>query len=148
MFRWVCFALVVASFALGCDGGAGEASAVSGLVTLDGKPLAGAGVTFEPALKTSGRGAVGISGPDGKFIAKPPGRKDELAAGKYKVIVSRYVLPDGAVFEPNDTTSPLSVGASEQLPPRYSDPERTELTAELPAGGGTVNFELTSRKRK
>ena len=61
--------LVVASLAIGCNRGPAPPKLVPvhGTVTLDGKPLPGAAVTFVPVGNTQGTGASGYTDQDGKY---------------------------------------------------------------------------------
>jgi hypothetical protein len=129
-------ALAVALAAAGCGGSTGR---VSGVVTLDGQPLEGASVTFSPI---SGRddgvgGSTGKTDAQGRYSLRTVvGDKTGAAVGKHKVSISLYrenpVNPDQA--------------GKELVPPKYSDPSRTELTFDVPSGGtDKANFELKSR---
>jgi hypothetical protein len=116
-------------------------------VTLDGKALAGAAISFSPTGSTKGRGSAGRTAKDGTYeLATPEGKKGAVA-GTYKVVISRYVMPDGSEFVPNDRVSPMDAGARESLPLQYSDLNVTELTATVGEGGGTVNFHLKTPRR-
>jgi hypothetical protein len=41
--------------------------------------------------------------------------------------------------------SPKDAGAKQEIPAKYSDMNATELKATVPAGGGTIDFELKPR---
>src|SRR5262245_57887068 len=76
---------------------------VAGTVTLDGKPLEGATLSFVPVpgstVSTSG---TDITGPDGNFQMTFKGRAG-LAPGKYTVMVSKteeVKLPGGREIHP------------------------------------------------
>jgi hypothetical protein len=106
-----------------------EVGRVSGVVTLDGKPLAGATVMFQPL---EGRASLGTTDEAGKYsltyLDGVPGAK----LGKHKVIIRTEV--------PGEDGQPPIV--KEKLPPRYHD--HTELTAEVKPGNNTFDFSLTS----
>lgn len=116
------FACVV--FAGGCGhGDRPTLGMVSGMVTLNGRPLSGARLIFEPL--EGGRASVGKTDEDGKYeliyIRKDKGAK----VGKHKVqIVS-------------DTDG------SENIPARYNT--QTTLEADVKSGVNDCNFTLTSR---
>jgi len=116
----------IAAFA-GCGPttGAGTVPA-TGTVTMDGRPLSGASVTFQPiggdARLTSqattdeaGKFELGTYAGGGKF---QPG----IAPGKYAVAITK--LDTAAI---RDTLSP----PKNLLPPRYADPASSQLTAEV-----------------
>lgn len=110
---------------------------VSGKITLDGQPLAGARVTFD----SDQRPAVGITSTDGSF-------KLSLGAlpGEYRVAVGD---PPGS----GGMTRPMAAPAHGQtepepvvLPLKYSDPQKTELKFTVPASGTTAaDFSLTTK---
>jgi hypothetical protein len=54
-------------------------------------------------------------------------------------------MPDGSPFTSDGSMSPEMAGAKELLPAKYSDQSQTELKATVPAGGGTVDLEVTSK---
>jgi hypothetical protein len=146
-------ALVICALLLpvlaGCEGGASgdlpELVPVSGTVTLDGEPESGVQVTFVPTGSTKGGSSYGATDESGKYeLTADDGRKG-AAVGEFQVMCNKWVMPDGSDFvgEPGGP-SPMEAGASELLPPRYSREDATELTATVPAGGGTVDFDLTS----
>lgn len=117
-----------------------QALPITGTVTLDGKPLAGADVVFMPAdapaafaATTKDDGTYQLQGLAGKTDCK----------GQCKVIISRRLTKDGQPVPPGE--APANVGAVEKLPKRYSHPATTELSADVPAGGGKFDFPLNSK---
>lgn len=117
-----------------------EASPVKGVVTLDGKPLAGAEVTFmtgEPPTICGGR-----TKDDGSFELQGLAGRAAAMQGNCKVTISRMVKTDGSVLGPDEP--PANAEAHEQLLPRYSHLDATTLTANVAAGGGSFDFALTS----
>jgi hypothetical protein len=70
---------------------------------------------------------------------------DGAPVGSYKVVISKLKRKDGSDFPLDSPEGPMDAGADESLPPIYSDPEKTTLTADVPAGGGTVDFPLKSK---
>jgi hypothetical protein len=117
---------------------------VTGLVTLDGKPLAGAEVTFNctnpPGIFS------GATDENGKYQLWSNYGANSKLEGHCTVKISKMELPPGVQPPPPDIhVSPMMLGAKESLPPKYSDGQKTTLTAEVPAGGGEINFELTSK---
>ena len=125
------FALVTLFFLVGCGGpDHPEVGRVSGVVTLDGQPLAEATVMFQP---TEGRASIATTDSAGKYsmtyLDGVPGAK----LGAHKVII-RTEIPG------EDGQPPI---AKERLPKKYH--EQTELTAEVKPGTNTFDFELTSQ---
>jgi hypothetical protein len=120
---------------------------VTGTVTLDGQPLAEAEITFTPIGTTAGLGSEGRTAGDGKYQLKAVRRGAGAAAGQYKVVISKRVMPDGSVVRPSPDTPPIMSPGKELLSPQYSDPAQTTLTATVPAGGGTIDFPLKTSNR-
>jgi hypothetical protein len=138
----------IAAFAVlalaGCGPSAGPPLApVSGTVTLDGKPLSGAVVSFIPTGDTPGGGGDGRTGPDGKYTLRSR-HGGGVAAGEYRVVVSKRVMPNGSDVPPDDPTPPSESPAREILP-YYSDRSSPVLTATVPTAGATVDLPLQSR---
>jgi len=149
--------LTVPVFILGCGGGAAnesvETAPVSGTVTMDGKPLAGATVNFT----TEKFASSGTTDAEGKYEL-PTG----AAVGDNKVFISKWkggrapsdesdvfednpeILDDGQIEAIGDGTQ--SAQETEQLvPDTYSDPANTSLKFPVSAGGTTTaDFRLKS----
>jgi hypothetical protein len=142
-------ALIVAVLlAAGC-GGAGKPVKVRGVVTLDGTPLSGATVSFEPS--SEGRPAGGVTDKDGVFRLTTYRSEDGALPGEYRVTVAlspesthpqpkaadRFELmsregrsPQGkakAAREAKKYPRPKSV-----VPPVYGDPKKTPLKEIVP----------------
>ncbi len=88
------------SLAVGC-GGPGKPVKVEGVLTLDGKPLPAATVTFAPVAE-GGRAAHGRTEEDGSFKLTTFRTNDGALPGEYKVVV---VL---------DTTPAIQVSTTDQ----------------------------------
>lgn len=119
---------------------------VSGTVTLDGKPLANATVSFVPVGTTPGRTCYGATGPDGRYELVADAEHKGAPAGDFAVLCNKWVLADGSDYPRDSQVSPLEAGGRELLPPWYSQEGLSELKATVPAGGGTIDFKLTSRR--
>lgn len=130
---WTCLVL------FGC-GGAPERNLVpvEGTVTLEGQALDGAYVEFVPQGSTPGRGYIGRTDSEGKYQLNTIDGADGAAPGEYKVVVSKWVMPDGTAFEPNQDISAMDAGAVRLVAEQYEDPDTTPLTASVPPSGGTV----------
>ncbi len=130
--------LAVAS---GC-GPASKVVPVSGVVTLDGKPLANAHVAFQPQStgKTSsvGVGSYGVTDTSGTYQLKlfdtdQPG----AVMGSHRVEINLKVEADDR--------DPRTRPAPKVLPTKYN--RETQLTFDIPAGGtDKANFDLVSGK--
>ncbi len=141
---------------LGCGSGPGDLNPVSGKVTLDGEPLAGATVSFSPVSDDSGRPAVGTTNEQGvyeltdmRFSQAGPG----VAPGEYQVTISKTSVAEQSYPEeddPNygDLPDPTGTGSSavkSLVPEKYGDRSSSGLTATVESGSNeNVDFELTS----
>jgi len=117
----------------GCGGQDGPPrGTVSGKVTLDGQPLAGATVTFYPE---GGRPSVGITDESGNYELAYTADKSGAAVGKHTVRITTAQISGEGV-------SPDKM--KEKLPAKYND--QSELTVEVASGSNqNVNFDLTSK---
>jgi hypothetical protein len=110
---------------------------VRGQVFLDGRPLAGATVTFHPADLTILRPvrADGNTAEDGSFLLSTYTAGDGAPTGRYKVtVVSRR-----ADFEIDGKP------ARNLLPERHSKPTTSGLDVEVTEGENEFRFELLSK---
>jgi hypothetical protein len=121
---------------------------VSGVVTLDGKPLPNATVTFVPISKGDGEtSAGGLSDSTGKYVLRTDSKNYGIKPGSYKVIISSFVMPDGSIREITADVSPMQLkveGATQVVPPKYSDFIGSTLISNVTPEGGTIDFALTS----
>ena len=71
--------------------------------------------------------------------------------GRYKVTVELYRQTDGKPVPEelkNDAMQLVAMGRAKQiLPPKYADPNSTELTGEVEAQATTVDFNLETGKK-
>ena len=123
----------------GC-GGKSPFAPVAGVVRLNGKPLAGAAVSFEPVISdkaTYGPGSFAITDGDGRFQLKVSAEKKSGALiGKHTVRIS---LPDSPKGDPGGAHL-----TRELLPARYNS--KSELAFNVPAEGTqTADFELKDK---
>jgi len=133
---------------------------VSGTVTLDGKPVDGANVTFhQVGDNTDGRLAIGQTDKTGTFRLAT-GNEDGARPGEYKVVVIKNVLAGPKVKMPDFPDTPEGRNQREHflwkqfgddqlpyrnvLPDRYGDLKATPLTCKVP-GNTPVHFPLTRK---
>ena len=152
VYRFSVVMLVVAS--CGCSGGSDEESlpdlaAASGTITMDEKPLAGAIVYFYPTEEGLGSDVPsGFTDEAGKYELKIRAGEDTktgAVSGQYKVVISRFVKPDGTPVPFDSEEPPAMLGAHESIPLEYSDPAQTKLKATVTGSGGMFDFELKSQ---
>ncbi|MCC9604752.1 carboxypeptidase-like regulatory domain-containing protein [Blastopirellula sp. JC732] len=105
---------------------------VTGTVTLDGKPLPNAMISFYP---TSGlRSAHGTTDGEGKYLLRFTGMKDGALVGEHRVKIEVGVQTGEAPAAP--------AGKLPKLPAKYN--AESELTAEVERGSNTIDFDLKS----
>lgn len=111
-------ALTIVVLVSGCGGAPDdmpELADASGTVTMDGKPLAGASVSFAPA--SGNRGASGRTDEEGRFVLSY-GANDGCPLGEHKVSVStREMLLDeyGGVNGMKEESVPVKYNARTTL---------------------------------
>jgi hypothetical protein len=144
---------------VGCGyGGRVKLVPVKGTVTLDGKPLAQASVSFLPNPQNANQTAGGdVTGPKGNFTAIYQGRLG-LAPGKYKVLVSPGLgLPPGFKAPPGMEDDPAEARKAlglDSVHPRFKPRAAgvkgfevippTDFDAEVSDGGGSYAFDVKS----
>ena len=121
-------ALATVAFADGCSrADRPPLGTVSGVVTLDGQPLADATVFFTPDGR--GRTSIGTTGPD----------------GRYRLAYLRDIAGANPGRHTVRITTAGEAGGPERLPNRYH--ARTVLEATVRNGTNTCDFALTSAVR-
>lgn len=138
MSRWLSVAVLCF---VGCSG---PEPSVTGVVSLDGKPLPDAYVSFFPEGATEGLGGHGRTDAAGKYVITPS-RGKRLDPGPYKVTVRRPLNPDGTPGDPNipEMDSP----AKESLPAVYSQRDLSRLTAEVSPQSLAHDLSLDSKPK-
>jgi hypothetical protein len=107
-----------------------ETAKVSGIVTLDGKPLTRGTVMFVPA---AGRAGTGVIAADGSYQLTTYQPDDGALVGSHKVSVA---IPLGSETAP---------AAASPIPQRYSSAESSGLTFEVKAGEeNRIDLKLTT----
>lgn len=145
---WRGILLILGIAAIGCadspSGGKPLPTTVpaSGVVTLNGKPLASAGVMFYPQTAGSGVECFGYTDDAGKFTLTQLRGQGGAPPGEYRVTVSQYLKKDGTPFKNDGTVAPADADANESLPPKYSSASETILKATV-VEGAEVKIDLT-----
>lgn len=124
----------------GCSGPADAPpfAPVTGIVSLDGKPLTRGKVYFLPDKEkgTKGPMAIGEIQPDGTYTLKSASGEGAMV-GHHRVRVEARAEPK----DQNDTQPPYII------PARYDNPQTSKLTAEVKAEQeNVVPLDLTSDK--
>ena len=148
--RWLLLILFAASLT-GCRGSRDkDENLITGLVTLDDTPLAGARLQFFPV-------EFGRDGPRALFGARTgaDGRYQTIGIpGKYKVVVVKWVRKDGFTLEPKlddpgqlemqvkpDPNSPYRLAVPEEC----SRADKTPFTFDVTPGRQTIDLPLKSQ---
>jgi hypothetical protein len=138
--RWLLGLALVLS--MGCGGP--RFASVSGKVTMNGKPLANALVSFNPIPKPgsseAGPGSIASTDANGEYTLKlTPDRKGALV-GKHRVAITAMSTQGGESDTRQKSGRQPLVNT---IPGRYN--EKSELTFEVPPDGtNQANFDLTS----
>jgi len=137
-------AIFMAVTLVGCGGAKLKTIEVSGTVTFDGAPLAGAQVNFSPKTEGEGLPGYGYTDASGKYkLQTMQGEADAgTTPGEYLVTILK--------FEPQETPPEVEGKPSVQLPPpkslipvRYNRAETSGLTATVSKDSTTFDFQLT-----
>jgi hypothetical protein len=136
---------------VGCGPNGVTLAPVTGVVTLDGKPVADAGVVFAPT--TPGPAASGSTNSEGKFSLMSLNREGAVL-GEHRVSISK-ADPFGEEI-PEEQLENLDFlrkrGFSRQFKPRYFLPERysnvetSDLSATVNEEANEFRFDLTTKK--
>lgn len=155
--------LAVSMLACLCLGGCGARSTrvpVSGVVTLDGNPLAEAAVTFMP--QAAGTLGVAVTDEGGRFVLREAGIRPGIAPGEYEVAIYKAdgpplpaveTTPASQIADPT-TFNTLAPQPSDQKPPkfivpeRYGSPKTSELRATVTGPITDLVFALTIKPLK
>lgn len=134
----VVFCVLTSLTLVGCGTGVEDQpdlGRVTGQVTLDGQPLAGANIYFQPI--EGGRNSTATTDDQGNYILDYLRDLKGAKIGQHKIRVSTFVEPvkgdDGKVENP---------GKKELVPDKYN--KQTELEKEVKAGENVINLEIIS----
>jgi hypothetical protein len=133
--RYLGIMLICAGIACGCGSSQPQnVGKVSGKVTLEGQPLAGAVVTFSP-VTAGGSSALGRTDDSGQFSLSYAQGIEGAEIGENRVSISTYDEgdPDGDPPRPK---------VLEKVPLKYN--VRTELVRDVKPEDNTFDFELHS----
>jgi hypothetical protein len=132
-------------FQPGCGGPSDqpELGQVTGMITLDGKPLVGVAVVFQP---DSGRPARGMTDQDGKYELTYIRQTKGTKIGPNRVEIAPTEEGEADEFENSDeegaaAAKPAKSGKP-KIPARYN--LQSELKADVKAGDNTFDFKLES----
>jgi len=144
MFRRLGLGLLVVAV-MGCSKQPYGIAQVAGKVTLDGKPLPKASVTFVPMASTEnqnpGPTAQAMTDVEGKYKLSVDAATPGAVVGKCRIYITT-ILSDPATDD-RDAGGPVK-RVRDKVPANYN--QKTELTFDVPRGGTQqANFDLKSR---
>jgi hypothetical protein len=148
MFRLLPLFVALILFVAGCSSEPYKIAPVSGVVTVDGKPVPKAAVMFQPIATEGhlnpGPGSFGITDSEGRYTLELVGKKTRgVVVGKHKVRIENYNEPG----DPTDDRPRPRVKAAIPIPPKYNvlDP-KLQIEFEVPSGGtDKADFALTTK---
>lgn len=159
MFRTVCWLASLMVLAVGCSRGDRPVIATaSGIVTLDGNPVEGATVTFEPV--SGGRPCFGITDMEGRYKITSYEENDGAPVGDHYVSVIKITGPGASAPAGTDNSMSLSdiapPGAEESgdpdkgtvylVPRKYINAKTSGLKITVPDGGSSeLDLKLSVR---
>lgn len=141
---YFCLILFLLPVVTGCKDKGRALAPVSGLITLDGRPLAGGSIVCQPLAPPgsiiAGKGSGAFCDADGRFELKTLDGRQGAVIGEHRV----------RIYGPRTQNSPTSasdkggVKVAEVVPKIYN--RDTRLTLSVPAEGTTeANFDLTTK---
>lgn len=128
--RYLVSAVFFIASVSGC--GSGDFGSVNGKVTLDGKPLKGASVTFQPVKK--GRPSSGITDEEGNYVLKYTADQEGAEIGEHIVRISLEET------EKDEFGEEVSLG--ETVPAKFN--VESELKREVKPGDNKFDFKLST----
>ena len=120
----------IAALALLASGCGGQPATVEGLVTLDGRLLPEARISFHP--DAAGPVAYGVSLADGSYRLKTGAKASGLVPGGYRVTVFALEVTEGT----EEKAGPLLT------PAIYGDPAKTPLRCQVAPGPNQISLAL------
>jgi hypothetical protein len=113
---------------------------VDGTVTLDGEPVTGMIITFQPQGDTEGNGANGYVGDGGHFSLTDMRGEPGAYRGTYRI--SFYPALEKGARE-DDPAGVVAPPRRTGMPAIYLDPGTSPITVTVPDGGASVEILLT-----
>lgn len=146
LFSVPCLLVATLIFA-GCQDS--KIGTVSGVVTIDGKPIEMASISFYPEF---GRASVARSNDKGEYVLNYTNDRRGALIGAHKVTIStKYIAEtnyslstynEQGLIRHSKSDLIRSKGRKELVPEKYHDRDKTELTAVVEAGSNQIDFNL------
>lgn len=106
----------------------------SGTVLLDGKPVAGVIITFQPTDEVNGKPGTAVTDSNGYFEVQTFDPRDGLTEGTHRVAMKKTQMIDrvsGKVVTEVTTDAPLK--EDHLVPQKYSDFSKSKIEVEIQA---------------
>jgi hypothetical protein len=137
--------IVLASAAAGCSSKP-PMVAVTGVVTLNGKPVEHCKVCFFPEAEDANPEEHGygltFTDAEGRYSLANTVGESGIFPGRYKVVLVWYTDKNGKVLPPTAKPSETPGGFINQMPKEYEDPRTSPETVEIPKAGLTKDFAI------
>ncbi len=127
---------------IGCSG-ASQVAPVEGVVNLDGKPVAGALVIFEPDGEAPVQ-STGVTDEFGQFRLRSNDGRLGAVVGTHRVVVRGASSFAVATDKEADEVTPVADTSATAIPSDYLRIDRTPLRQEVTATANSVSIELSS----
>lgn len=134
-------AIVLGTLLAGC-GGEPKRLPAAGVVTLDGQPVADAGVLFIPT--DPGPAATGTTDASGRFRLTCAGKAGAIA-GHYRVAISKQASAGNGDTGPMPAMPAKNLVAKWIVPQKYGTPDTSGLEATVSSEQYEFTFALMSR---
>lgn len=123
---------------VGCGNSGPRLTPVEGVVTVDGNPIEGATVLFEP--EAGGRPATGVTDAQGKFSLTVLDEGDGAHLGMNRVSVAK----EAKVDRPSNLEEGEYADVVMETPLKYASPKTSGLTWDVKPGMDPVELKLES----
>lgn len=125
---------------LGC---AEKFHSVSGIVTIDGKPLDNGSITIVPA--SGGSPAYGGTNEQGEFSLET-NNKSGVHAGTYKVTLQKFVTPkkNSKIQDDEGRDGNFDSMPKPAIPEKYTTAENTPISITVPSADGKYIIDVKS----
>lgn len=145
--RYKFIAGFISALLLSNVGGCKQAETTRGVVTMDGRPVAGASVVFSPIVFGRGIGLSGVTDENGRFTIKPfvPSEIHEPIVGEYIVAITKTETTEASGSMVVRGSPTVEVRIRHLLPEAYSDRTTSPLRATVSDGLESFEFDLDSR---
>jgi len=143
--RWTAAAAAFCALGLciGCGSDGLGTAPVSGMVTLDGEPVEGAGVMFSPVKP--GPIAMGTTDTEGRFVLAT-GRLPGAMLGEHQITVSKSLLLNSTQQEQGKSLAGRQFTTLKPLlPKRYLRPETSGLQESVESEENQFELQLTTK---